>query len=151
MHHDTKLPSKAEDLICFALYSASHALNRAYHPMLKRLGLTYPQYIALTLLWTEDGQTVGALSKHMTLDTGTLTPLLKRLEALGHITRKKGDTDARQVVVTLTPSGNALRAKAPDITKCIIGATGLDLAKLTALVDTVSALRDNVLNADADP
>ena len=141
---DKDLPDSAEDLICFALYSASHALGRAYQPLLRALGLTYPQYIALTVLWREGTVPVGVICKNMRLDPSTVTPLLKRLEALGLVTRCRGEEDERQVFVSLTKSGAALRKKAPDITRCIIGATGKDLASLERLVAEISELRDAV-------
>ena len=142
------LPQAVEDHICFAVYAASHAFSRAYHPMLKDLGLTYPQYMALTALWDQDGQTVGALGEVLGLESNTLTPLLKRLEALGHVTRKRGDEDERKVFVWLTDQGRALRGRAPDITRCIIGATGMELAELKALVETLVELRENVRARD---
>ena len=138
------LPKHTDDLICFALYSASHMLTRAYQPMLKALGLTYPQYIVLTALWEQDAQPVGALVKRLGMETNTLTPLLKRLEAAGHITRRRGEADERQVFVTLTDQGRALQAKAPDITRCIISATGMERAELDDLVATLTRMRRNV-------
>ncbi|MDG1471115.1 MAG: MarR family transcriptional regulator [Ascidiaceihabitans sp.] len=136
------LPTKADDLICFALYSASHAVTRAYAPMLRDLGLTYPQYIALTFLWVEDGLSVGGLSERMKMETNTLTPLMKRLEALGHVTRARGKQDERQVFVHLTERGRAMQVHAPEITRCIVEGTGFDLAELEALVHSVTRLRD---------
>ena len=141
------LPNRSDDLICFAIYSAGHAFNRAYGPMLKDLNLTYPQYIALTVLWAEDGLSVGDLCNRLRLEPSTLTPLLKRLEKLGHVERKRGARDERQVFVTLTKSGHALQAHAPDITRCIIEGTGYDLAALDDLVDKITTLRDNVITA----
>lgn len=141
------LPTSAEEHICFAIYSAGHAFNRAYKPMLKELNLTYPQYIALTVLWEEDGLSVGALCERLRLESSTLTPLLKRLEGLGHIERKRGTNDERQVFISLTQSGRSLKAHAPDITKCIVDATGYDLNTLEQLVKTIATLRDNLINA----
>ncbi len=140
----TDLPDRPEDMICFAVYAASHALTRAYQPMLKALGLTYPQYIALTVLWESDEQTVGAMGKRLGMDTNTLTPLLKRLEAAGHIERRRGTEDERRVFVTLTKKGRALKAEAPEITRCIIGATGLELAELDQLVTTLTRMQENL-------
>lgn len=140
----TNLPERPEDMICFAVYAASHALTRAYQPMLRALGLTYPQYIALTVLWEDDEQTVGAMSKRLGIDTSTLTPLLKRLEAAGHIERRRGKEDERRVFVTLTDNGRALKTEAPEITRCIIGSTGMELAELDQLVATLTRMRENV-------
>lgn len=141
---DDELPNSTEDHICFALYSASHAFSRAYQPLLRELGLTYPQYIALTVLWREGTVPVGTICKRMRLDPSTVTPLLKRLEVLGFVTRRRGEADERQVFVSLTASGSSLRDRAPDITRCIIGATGKDLASLERLVAEISNLRDAV-------
>ncbi len=145
------LPKSVEEFICFNIYSAGHAFNRAYSPMLKELNLTYPQYIALTILWEEDGLNIGELCDRLRLESNTVTPLLKRLESLGHIKRKRGEIDERQVFVSLTPSGRALQKHAANITKCIIETTGYDLEKLEALVKNISNLRDNVMRATAVP
>ena len=142
------LPTSAEELICFAVYSAGHALNRAYGPMLKKLDLTYPQYITLTILWEDDGLSVGDLCDRLRLQSSTVTPLLKRLESLGHIERRRGREDERQVFVSLTPRGRALRKHAGNITKCIIESTGYDLDTLGSLVETISTLRDNLIRAE---
>jgi len=140
----TALPERAEDMICFAVYAASHAMTRAYQPMLKPLGLTYPQYLVLTVLWNEDTQTVGALGKCLGMESNTLTPLLKRLEATGHIKRQRGKDDERQVFISLAPKGDALRTEAPDITRCIIEGTGMGLPELERLVETLAQLRRNM-------
>lgn len=140
-----KLPTSSEELICYTIYSASHAFNRSYTPMLKKIGLTYPQYIALTVLWEKDNVSVGTLCERLRLESSTLTPLLKRLETMGHIARNRGTKDEREVYVTLTKSGKSLRKHAGDITKCIINATGYDLETLDSLVKTIAKLRDNLL------
>jgi DNA-binding MarR family transcriptional regulator len=142
-----KLPSKVDEHICFAIYSATHAFGKAYNPLLKKLGLTYPQYMALTVLWENDGVTVGEMCKQLHLDSSTLTPLLKRLEKLGHIIRKRGAKDERQVFVSLTPSGTELQSHAAGITKCIVAATQFDVETLQGLVETISVLRDNITDA----
>lgn len=139
------LPSRIEDLICFSLYSANHAMNRAYKPYLTELGLTYPQYIALTALWAEDGVTVGTLCDRLMMETSTLTPLLKRLEKQGHVERRRGEGDERQVFVHLTKTGRALENKAPTITACIVEATGQSEATLETLVKTISDTRNKLL------
>lgn len=142
------LPETADDMICFAIYSAGHALNRTYNPLLKKLGLTYPQYIAMTVLWETGPVTVGALGARLKLETNTLTPLLKRLEKSGHVERIKGKGDERQVYISVTPKGQKIRAQSGDITKCIIDATGYDISVLEALVSSISQLRDNVTRAE---
>ncbi len=139
------LPSRVDELICYALYSANQAMNRSYQPHLSELGLTYPQYIALVALWEGDGISVGRLCERLFTETSTLTPVLKRLEAQGHIERKRGKQDERQVFVHLTASGRALEAQAPNITNCIVGDTGMPAEKLSDLVTAISAMRDSLL------
>ena len=111
-----KLSLRLDDQLCFALYSASHLMTRAYRPMLAAIGLTYPQYLAMLVLWEADDLTVGALGERLFLDSGTLTPLLKRLEALGHVERRRDPADERQVRVRLTESGRALEAESSSET-----------------------------------
>lgn len=144
---DPVLPSRVDELICFALYSANTAMNRSYQPHLSPLGLTYPQYITLVALWEGDGITVGRLCERLFTETSTLTPILKRLETQGHIERKRGQKDERQVFIHLTPSGRALEAEAPNITNCIVGDTGTPLDELSDLVTTISAMRDSLLKS----
>ncbi|WP_371224695.1 MarR family winged helix-turn-helix transcriptional regulator [Roseovarius sp. 2305UL8-3] len=143
---DEDLPTRAEEMFCFAVYTASHAVNRAYTPHLKALGLTYPQYITLTLLWEKDGQRINDLARLMRMETNTVTPLVKRLEALGHVTRTPSKTDRRAVTIHLTPSGRALRKAAPSITRCMIDGTGLSLDELTRLQTLLFKLRDGLQN-----
>ncbi|USG63122.1 MarR family transcriptional regulator [Sneathiella marina] len=140
----TDLPQNAEDMICFAIYTAGHALNRMYNPLLRKLGLTYPQYITMTMLWQSGEITVGALAERLKLETNTLTPLLKRLEISGHIERRKSNDDARQVYVSVTRKGKEIQKYSSDITRCIIDATGYDVPVLEALVASISQLRDQV-------
>jgi DNA-binding MarR family transcriptional regulator len=123
---------------------ASHVINRAYIPHLKKLGLTYPQYITLTLLWERDGQSVGALAGQLRMNTSTLTPLIKRLEALGHVQRRRGETDERQVFVHLTRDGRSLQAKAPEITACMVEGTRLTREELHRLQDLLKRLSDGL-------
>lgn len=133
-----------DDLLCFALYSASHAFTQFYKPLLDELGVTYPQYLVLVALWAEDDQTVGGLGEKLFLESNTLTPLLKRLEALGFLGRRRDDADERQVRVRLTPKGNALRGKAREVPRCVLDATGMSLAGVTRLRDEVTAVRDHL-------
>ena len=126
--------------LCFAVYSAAHALNRTYKPLLDPYGLTYPQYIALMTLWDEDGRTVKALGETLGLDSGTLSPLLKRLEAAGYIRRARDRNDERQVLVTLTDKGRAMQHDALAIRMEIGKATGCSLEALQALTGELQAL-----------
>ena len=131
-------------MLCFALYSAAHAMQAAYKPLLEPLGLTYPQYLALSALWAEDGQTVGQIGAALMLDSNTLTPLLKRLEQAGWVTRRRDAADERQVRLTLTEAGLALRDKAAAVPSCFLERTGLPLEQATALRDAVAELRDRL-------
>jgi MarR family transcriptional regulator, organic hydroperoxide resistance regulator len=134
--------------LCFAVYSTGHAFNRVYKPLLDEVGLTYPQYLVMAALWSKDDQTVGELGETLFLESSTLTPLLKRLEGLGHVTRERDPADERQVRVRLTRAGTALRTKARDIPACILERTGLSLRELNRLQADISKLRENLLKAD---
>ncbi len=140
------LPTRAQDMFCFATYVASHCINRAYAPLLKPLGLTYPKYITLTLLWDKDWQSIGELASHLKMETSTVTPLVKRLEAMAHVRRQRGTQDERQVFVHLTASGKKLQKSAPQITACMVEATGLELSELDSVVATLGKLVKNLTN-----
>lgn len=148
--HDTRagiLPPEAltlERQLCFAVYSAAHAFNRSYKPLLDPYGLTYPQYLVLMALWEEDGRTVKALGGTLGLDSGTLSPLLKRLEASGHIRRARDRSDERQVRVTLTDKGRTLREAASGIRAEIGRATGCSSEALEALNAALQRLAENL-------
>lgn len=105
-------PLKLDSMLCFAVYAAEHAFTRFYKPRLDALGLTYPQYLVFLVLWEADGLTVKALGERLFLDSGTITPLVKRLEGRGLVRRQRDEEDERQVRIFLTPDGRALRAKA---------------------------------------
>lgn len=137
----SNLPTRAEDLFCHAVYTSSHVINRAYAPFLKELGVTYPQYISLTLLWERDDQKISELAHQLEMKTSTLTPLVKRLETLGLITRTRGKVDERHVFVTLTPTGRSLQARAPDVTQCMIKRTSLSQLELEQLQKLLTKLR----------
>jgi MarR family transcriptional regulator, organic hydroperoxide resistance regulator len=132
------------DMICFSLYSATHAMQAAYKPLLDDLGLTYPQYLVLTTLWKQDAQSVGQIGQTLQLESNTLTPLLKRMEAQGLLGRARSSSDERQVKVTLTEAGRALHARAAHIPACILEKSGLTLPALTALRDQINQLRDQL-------
>lgn len=138
--------------LCFALYSASLAMTKLYKPLLGPLGLTYPQYLALLVLWERDGLTVSELGERLFLDSGTLTPLLKRMEASGWLTRARAADDERRVLVHLTPEGRALRQKARRIPVQLAQATQCDAGELHALTRRLQQLRSELLAAGhADP
>jgi DNA-binding MarR family transcriptional regulator len=129
--------------LCFPLYAASRAVTRAYAPLLEPVGLTYPQYLTLLALWSgPDEQTVGDLGRRLRLDSGTLTPLLKRLEAAGLVTRRRDPDDERRVVVALTPAGDALQDDVAHVPAAVVGLLGLpaeDLIALKGLLDRLLA------------
>jgi DNA-binding MarR family transcriptional regulator len=132
--------------LCFAVYSTAHAFNRFYKPMLDRLGLTYPQYLVMLVLWEQDGLPVKEIGERLFLDSGTLTPLLKRLEAAGLVKRTRSREDERQVIVALTAQGEGLREKARGLPLSVLAASQCSVAELGALKKEVEALRDR-LNA----
>lgn len=136
-----------EDLLCFAVYSAGHAFNRVYKPLLDELGLTYPQYLVMLSLWGKDDQTVGELGETLFLESSTLTPLLKRLEAIGLLDRSRDPSDERQVRVRLTNSGRALQKKARGIPRYILEASGLSLVDLRKLLREIKAVRQSLLKS----
>jgi DNA-binding MarR family transcriptional regulator len=137
----TKARLELEDFLCFAVYSANHAFNRVYQPLLRDLGLTYPQFIAMVLLWAQDDQTVGDLGQRLFLQSNTLTPMLKRLETLGYIRRSRDSADERQVRIKLTEAGRRLQLQASDIVQRVRHATGLQNRQVEQLVEDVGALR----------
>ncbi len=131
--------------LCFALYSASLAMTRVYKPLLDELGLTYPQYLAMLVLWEQDGVSVSALGERLYLDSGTLTPLLKRLESSGLVSRIRALEDERRVHITLTALGRKLKARAAKIPGCILSASQCSIPELTALTQQVHALRQRLV------
>jgi len=139
-------PLQLGNQICFAIYSAAHAFNRVYKPLLDRLGLTYPQYLVMLVLWEQDGVTVKEIGQRLHLDSGTLTPLLKRLEAAQLLKRARGTEDERQVLISLTPQGLALKDKARAVPQAILAASACSVGELSAIRNELVALRDR-LNA----
>src|ERR1700761_8760592 len=136
---------KLSDFLCFAIYSANLAYGRAYKPILEQLGLTYTQYIAIVALWENDNQTVSSLGEKLFLESNTLTPILKKLEAMGYLRRQRDPTDERQVLVSLTEEGRRLRENA--LGKSLFNATGLTAEEFPKLQKAVVALRDNLIKS----
>jgi DNA-binding MarR family transcriptional regulator len=130
-----------DNQLCFALHSASLAMTKVYKPHLDALGVTYPQYLALLVLWERDGLGVSELGERLFLDSGTLTPLLKRLEVGGLVNRRRDADDERRVVIRLTDAGRALKAQAAGIPACILGASGCDVQDVVRITGEVRALR----------
>lgn len=135
--------------LCFALYSTSLAMTRLYKPLLAPLGLTYPQYLALLVLWESDGLGVGELGDRLHLDSGTLTPLLKRMEAAGLLTRERAQDDERRVVVHLTPAARSLRQRARRVPQLLGQAMQCDLKEVASLTQRLQQLRSHLLDATA--
>ena len=136
--------------LCFALYSSSLAMTKLYKPLLAPLGLTYPQYLAMLVLWEADGLNVSQLGQRLSLNSGTLTPLLKRLEQQGLVERRRASDDERRVNVLLTPTGRKLRARALDIPQQLACASGCELDELVTLTQGLHALRARLGAAGGD-
>ncbi len=137
--------------LCFALYSASLAMTKLYKPLLADLGLTYPQYLALLALWERDGQQVSELGERLFLDSGTLTPLLKRLESAGLVRRARSSDDERRVHIHLTPDGHALKARAAAVPGCVLQATQCSLGEVIEMTRQLQALRDRLVHPGVPP
>ncbi|MNF58491.1 MULTISPECIES: MarR family winged helix-turn-helix transcriptional regulator [unclassified Pseudomonas] len=133
-----------DNQLCFALHSTSLLMTKVYKPLLQALGLTYPQYLAMMVLWERDGLTVGEISHRLLTDPGSLTPLLKRLEAEGLLSRTRSREDERVVIVELTEQGRALRDQARDIPPCILGASGQTLEQMRKLQADLQNLRSHL-------
>ncbi len=133
-----------DNQLCFALYSTSLAMTKLYKPMLEDMGLTYPQYLVMLVLWEQDGLTVSELGERLYLDSGTLTPLLKRMESAGLLSRLRAVQDERRVHITLTAEGRKLKAKAAKIPGCIMSATQCSIPELVSLTQQVQSFRNRL-------
>jgi DNA-binding MarR family transcriptional regulator len=130
--------------LCYTLYATSMAINRAYKPVLDRLGLTYPQYLVISALAEEDGRTIGAIADRLALEPSTITPLVKRLEQADLVDRRRNPHDERQVHVTLTQKGKSLHARSGCLSETLLERSGMSAPDLTALNSRVRALRDEI-------
>ena len=139
---DVNAPIPLDSQLCFSLYGTSIAINRAYKPLLDALGLTYPQYLVLNVLWEEDGQTVSGVASRLALEPSTITPLVKRLEQAGFVERQRSAADERQVHVRLTKSGRDVRARTSCLAQRLLQRSGMTPEELTALNQQVKKLRD---------
>ena len=138
------------DYMCFAIYSTNLAYSRVYKPVLEQLGLTYPQYVTIICLWEEDKQTVKGLSEKLFLEPSTMTPMLKRLEAMGYVTRERDSEDERSVHVSLTDAGRELREKAFAYREIPAKASGLSPEDFRVLQHAIVNLRTNLIDASAE-
>jgi DNA-binding MarR family transcriptional regulator len=136
--------SRLDSMLCFTVYSTAHAFNRAYKPLLDALDLTYPQYLAMFALWEKDNLTVKELGERLHLDSGTLTPLLKRLEAVGLVRRARDTADERNVRISLTPAGEALHHKEQTVRQGIFGACGMSAEDLQSLNTQLVRVREKL-------
>lgn len=139
--------AKLADFMCFAIYSANLAYSRVYRLVLDELGLTYPQFITIVSLWEEDQQTVKALSERLFLEPSTMTPMLKRLEAMGYLTRKRDMVDERNVRISLTDAGRLLHEKGFGFGELTVKASGLSPEEFPLLQRAIVSLRDNLIKA----
>lgn len=144
------VPPPLDAHLCFAMYSANIAINRAYKPVLDQLGITYPQYLVMSALWETDGQVVGAIADRLALESSTITPLVKRLEAAGFVQRQRNPEDERQVIVTLTESGKALRSESKCLTDTLAVRADLPIPELIRLNAEVRELRDSLVRNSPD-
>ncbi len=148
-----EIPEEALTLgkqLCFAVYSAAHAFTRAYKPLLDRFGLTYPQYLVLLALWQQDGMTVKRIGEEIGLDSGTLSPLLKRLEAAGYVARQRDPGDERQVIVSLTDKGRELKAEAFGILADISKASGCSLEDAGEIRESLHQLARRLSSGESE-
>ncbi|MFT5644475.1 MAG: DNA-binding MarR family transcriptional regulator [Janthinobacterium sp.] len=154
MHYNKTMPNttvpanealKLENQLCFALYSTSLAMTKVYKPLLAQLGLTYPQYLVMLVLWEHDNLMVSMIGERLCLDSGTLTPLLKRLEAGGLIIRQRDLEDERCVRTKLTAAGDALKAEAAHIPGCIAAYSQCELPDLLSLNNEISKFRQRLI------
>lgn len=138
------LPGPLDTHLCYAVYSAGMAVQRLYKPLLDELGLTYPQYLVLTVLWSRDQQTVGEIAKSLALESSTLTPLLKRLETAGLLRRRRNPDNERQVIVELADPGRALQQRAGCLGDALLASSGDTPDQLGILTAELRALRDRI-------
>lgn len=139
-------PLLLDNQLCYALYAAAHRMTKSYRPMLERMGLTYPQYLVLLVLWETDGVTVSEIGRRLRLDSGTLTPVLKRLEAAGFLHRNRRRSDEREVEIALTPHGRALRAEAGIVRESVMCQLNMSEPEVQVMRAGLNALIEN-LNA----
>jgi MarR family transcriptional regulator, organic hydroperoxide resistance regulator len=140
-----------EKQVCFALYSATRAVTQLYRPVLDALGLTYPQYLVMLVLWERGPATVKQLGEALELDSGTLSPLLRRLAAHGYVRRERSTSDQRSVLIHVTDAGATLRSRATSVPRRIAGATGMELVELEALRQNLTRLTEAVSTQTLTP
>lgn len=135
---------RLDSQLCFALYSTSLLVTKLYKPLLSQLAITYPQYLVMLVLWEQDGLMVSELGDRLFLDSGTLTPLLKRLESAGYLVRTRAKDDERRVLIHLTDAGRALKARAASIPDCMLKATQCSVPEIRGLTEQIQTLRKRI-------
>ncbi len=140
MSHNVSVPLDSQ--LCFALYAATIAVNRTYKPMLDKLGLTYPQYLVLSTLWEEDGLTVSGIADRLSLESSTISPMIKQLESAGFLTRLRNPKDERQVLVSLTPKGRSMQKKTECLTETLLLRSGMTVDQIVKLNKQVRQLQE---------
>lgn len=140
-------PLLLDNQLCYALYAAAHRMTKSYRPMLERMGLTYPQYLVLLVLWETDGITVSEIGRRLRLDSGTLTPVLKRLETSGLLNRNRRQSDEREVEIALTDQGRALRAEAVAVRQSVMCQLNMSEPEIQAMRADLNALIENLSTA----
>ena len=145
---DPQQALRLDNQLCFALYSTSLAMNKLYRKLLRKLGLTYSQYLVMMVLWERDGLTVSEVGERLFLDSATLTPLLKRMEQAGLLTRARAASDERQVIISLTPEGDQLRQQAAGLPQSILNASQCSLDQIVGMKQQLDALRDNLMKSE---
>ncbi|HEV2541400.1 MAG TPA: MarR family transcriptional regulator [Methylobacterium sp.] len=140
-------PLLLDNQLCYALYAAAHRMTKSYRPMLERMGLTYPQYLVLLVLWETDGITVSEIGRRLRLDSGTLTPVLKRLETSGLLNRSRRQSDEREVEIALTDQGRALRAEAVAVRQSVMCQLNMSEPEIQAMRADLNALIENLSTA----
>ncbi|CAO4166020.1 MarR family transcriptional regulator [Methylorubrum zatmanii] len=140
-------PLLLDNQLCYALYAAAHRMTKSYRPMLEQMGLTYPQYLVLLVLWESDGITVSEIGRRLRLDSGTLTPVLKRLETSGLLNRSRRQSDEREVEISLTDQGRALRAQAVAVRQSVMCQLNMSEPEIQAMRADLNALIENLCAA----
>jgi DNA-binding MarR family transcriptional regulator len=146
---ETVWSTNLDEQLCFSLYAASRAVISCYRPQLDAIGITYPQYLVMLVLWEREEATVTSIGSALQLETGTLSPLLKRLETAGFVSRRRQEADERSVLVSLTPAGRALRDRVPEIQRRVGEATGMSYDEIAELRATLHALTARLRAATA--
>jgi DNA-binding MarR family transcriptional regulator len=144
-----RAPPSLDQLLCFSLYGANMAINRVYKPLLDDLGLTYPQYLVLNVLWERGQETVGGIAERLALESSTITPLVKRLEQAGLVERRRNPADERQVVVTPTDAGRAMQDRTHCLGEELLAAAGQPVEQLIDLTRQVQRLRESLMAFEA--